>query len=134
MCDDQADFLLVGDCSGFRIEQEVGFTVGDGAEVLHGAGFEVGNGDQIKFFERIVNAEVVVVIMQNVFGDAKSVGSERDFVGRGADANVDVVLASACALKVAYKKRDKVGRHFRSGSEGQRVFVRAGAGRVCLDG
>src|ERR1700722_13317759 len=133
MCDDQADFLLLGDCSRFRIEQEVGFTVGDGAEVLHGAGFEVGNGDQIEFFERIVNAEVIVVIVQNVFGDAKRIRSEGDLVGRGAYANIDVILASAGALKVTHKKRDEISRHFRSRVKHKGVLVRAGARSVSRD-
>ncbi len=92
MSDDDGDLLFGADGGGFGIEEQVGFAVGDGAEVLHGAGFEVGQRDQVELLERIGNAEVVVVVVQHVLGNIDAVGRERNLVGRGADADGYAVL------------------------------------------
>ncbi len=40
--DDDGDLLLGIDRGSFWIDEQRGFAIGDGAEVFHGAGFEVG--------------------------------------------------------------------------------------------
>ncbi len=49
----------VGDGSGLRVEQQVGLAVGDAAEVFHGAGLEVGQGDHVELGHGVLDAEVV---------------------------------------------------------------------------
>ena len=85
--DDQGDFFLGVDGGCFGIDQQIGLAIGDGAEVFHGAGLEVGQGDEVELLERVGNAEVVVVVVQHVLGDIEAVGREGDLVGRGADAD-----------------------------------------------
>ncbi len=64
----RATFFFASMEADLRIEQQVGLAVGDGAEVLHGAGLEVGNGDEVELLERVGNAEVSVVVVQDILG------------------------------------------------------------------
>ncbi len=68
--DDCGDVLLGGDGGGLGVDEEVGLAVGDAAEVLHGAGFEVGEGDHVELGHGVLNAEVGVVVVQDVLGDS----------------------------------------------------------------
>ena len=123
-------FRLAAKGGGFGIDQKVGFAEGDGAEVLHGAGLEVGNADEVEFLERKVNAEVVVVVVQGEFCDVEREGRERNLVGCGANAQVHAVLLAAGALEVAHQEGDEIGGHFGSGAEDQCVLARGRARRV----
>jgi hypothetical protein len=64
MRDDDGYIFLGIDRGRFGVNQQIGLAVSDGAEVLHRTGLEVGQRDQVQLFERIGNAEVIVVIMQ----------------------------------------------------------------------
>ncbi len=119
MRDVERRFRLGVDVRQFWGREQIGFAEGDGAEVLHGAGLEVGNADEVKLLERVVNAEVVVVVVQRKFGDVERKGRERNLVGRGADANVHAVLLAAGALEVAHQERDEIGGHFGRGAKDQ---------------
>ena len=110
--------------------QQVGFAIGDGAEVLHGAGLEVGQGDQVELLERVGNAEVGVVVVEHVLGDIDAVGREGDLVGSGADADGHAVLLAGGALEVADQKGDQIGGHLGRGEKFEGVLAGAGAGRV----
>ena len=57
------------DGRGLWIDEQRRLAIGDGAEVLHCAGFKVGQTDQVELLQRIGNAEVVVVVVQHVLGD-----------------------------------------------------------------
>ncbi len=132
--DDDGDFCLGVDRGGFGIDEQSGFAIGDGAEVLHGAGFEVGKANEVELLERIGNAEVVVVVVQHILGDIDAVGGEGDLVGRGAGANGDAVLLAGGALEVADEEGHEIGGHFGSGEELEGVLAGAGAGCVADDG
>ncbi len=90
--------------------------------------------DEVEFLEREVNGEVVVVIVQGVFGDIERVGRERDFVGRGADAQFDAVLLAAGALEVAHQESDEIGGHLGRGAKATVCLPAAGPRRVRSDG
>ena len=60
--------LLDGDGGGLGVDEEVGLAVGDAAEVLHGAGLEVGEGDHVELGHGVLNAEVGVVVVEDVLG------------------------------------------------------------------
>ena len=134
---------LVGDGQGylflrvnggrFGVDQQRGLTKGDGAEVFHGAGLEVGQGDQVELFERVRNAKVVVVVVQHVFGDIYAVRRERDFVGRGAGAYGHAVGFARGALEIADQEGHQVGGHFRRGGKFERVLAGCRAGGVADD-
>ncbi len=113
--DDQGDFFLGADGGRFGIDEQVGLAVGDGAEVLHGAGLEVGQGDEVELLERVGNAEVGVVVVEHVLGDIDAVGREGDLVGRGADADGHAVGFAGGALEVADQEGDEVSGHFGGG-------------------
>ena len=76
------------------IDEQIGFAIGDGAEILHGAGLEVGQADEVKLLERIGNAEIVVVVVEHELGDVDAIGRESDLIRRGADADGHAVLAA----------------------------------------
>ena len=128
--DHQGHFFLGANRSGFGIDQQVGFAIGYGAEILHGAGLEVRQGDQVELLERIGNAEVIVVIVEHVFGDIDAVGGERNLVRRGADADGHAILLAGRALEVAHQKSNKVRGHLGRGGEFERVLAGGGAGRI----
>ena len=132
--DHQGDFCLGIDGCGFGIDEERGFAVGDGAEVLHGAGFEVGQADEVELLERIGNAEVGVVVVEHVLGDIDAVGGEGDLVGSGAGADGYAVLFAGGALEVADQEGHEISGHLRGGEELEGVLVCAGARRVADDG
>ena len=112
--------------------QQGGFAIGDGAEVFHGAGLEVGDGDEVELLERVGNAEVGVVVVEHVLGDIEAVGGEGDLVGRGAGADGHAVGFAGGALEVADQEGDEVGGHFGRGEELEGVLAGAGAGRVAF--
>ncbi len=132
--DDQGDFFLCADGCGLGIDQQRGLAVGDGAEVFHCAGFEVGQGDQVELLERIGNAEVGVVVVQHVLGDIDAVRGESNLVGRGADADSHAILFACGALEVADQEGDEIGGHFGCGGEMEGVLACGGAGRIGGDG
>ena len=134
VCDDEGDSSLGVDGCCFGIDEQRGFAIGDGAEVFHGAGFEVGQADEVELLERIGNAEVGVVVVKHVLGDIYTVGGESDLVGRGAGADGDAVLLAGGALKVADEEGHEIRGHLRRGEELESVLVCAGAGRVADDG
>ena len=101
----------------FRVDQQEGLAEGDSAKVFHGAGLEVRYADEVELLERIVNAEVSVVVMQGEFGDVKGEGCESNLIGGGADAKIHAVLFSAQALEVADQEGDQIGGHPRGGEE-----------------
>ena len=113
--DDQGHFFLGVDGGCFGIDEQGGFAIGDGAEVLHCAGLEVGQGDEVELLERVGDAEVGVVVVEHVFGDIEAVGGEGDFVGRGAGADGYAVGFAGGALEVADQEGDEVSGHFGGG-------------------
>ena len=125
-----ATFFLRADGGGLLVDQEVGLAVGDAAEVLHGAGLEVGEGDHVELGHGILDAEVGVVIVQDVLRLTSTAKlGELDLVGRGAGADGDAVAAAFGALEVADEEGHEIGGHLRRGGELDGVLV-GGAGRV----
>ena len=55
---DIGDALELGTGGFIGIDQQRGFTKGDGAQILHGAGGEIGDGDQIQLIAGIRDAVV----------------------------------------------------------------------------
>ena len=114
-----------GDGGGFFVEEEVGLAVGDAAEVLHGAGFEVGEGDHVELGHGVLDAEVGVVVVEDEFGGLEGEFGELDLAGGGAGADGDAVGVALGALEVADEEGHEVGGHLRRGGELEGVLARA---------
>ncbi len=96
------------------------------AEVLHGAGLEVGDGDEVELGHGVLDAEVCVVVVEEVLGGFDGEFGEVDLVGGAADADGDAVGFAFGAVEVADEEGDEVGGHLRGGGEGQGVLPCAG--------
>src|SRR5580698_8163093 len=101
MRDVNGDEFAGVDGGSLLIEEQGSFAIGDGAEIFHGTGFEVGNGDQVELFEWVGNTEVGVVVVQSKFCEVDAEGSECDFVGCGAGTDGHSILFTGGALEVA---------------------------------
>ena len=78
--------LLVG--------QQVGFAVEDRRGVLHGAGREVGHGDDVELLEGVLDGVVAVVEMENPLRRVESEPRQILLLGRRADPDRDAVGAA----------------------------------------
>ncbi len=115
--DDGGDVLAAAGCALLLVDEQVGFAVGDGAEVLHRAGLEVGDGDQVELLHGVLDAEVGVVIGEEVLGGLQGEGREFDLFRRGADADGHAFALAGGAGEVADEEGDEVGGHLRGGGE-----------------
>ncbi len=86
--------LLLALARPLGIEEQEDLPEGDGAEVLHGTGGEIGNGEQVELVARIGNAEILLEMGEREHGrihgevDQMSLaGHVDDANGRGADVH-----------------------------------------------
>src|SRR6202008_4809335 len=97
------------DGRGFIVDEEIGFAIGDGAEVLHGSGLQVRETGEVEIGHRVEDAEVIVVVVQDVFGGGQRECAELLLAGRAANANGNAVALAGDALEVADEEGDEIG-------------------------
>ena len=90
------------------VGQEIGLAEEDRRRVLHAAGCEVRDGDQIELPERVSDGVVGVVELQDLFRRLQRDLAEVGLVRRRADANRHAVLASVEATEIADRHRHQV--------------------------
>ena len=102
------------------------FAEGNAAGVLHCAGGEIRQADQIKLPVWILDTEIIVVILQDVACHLQSEGAHFFFAGGCIHADRNAVGFAFDVLKIAHHQRGQVGRHLRRGGKFHRVlFARA---------
>ena len=89
--DDVGNALLGADRGSLVVDQQRGLAIDDGAAVLHGSGLEVGHGDLVELGQRILDAVIVVVVMQDGLGGFQREVGQVLFAGNRADAQLDAV-------------------------------------------
>ncbi len=114
-----------------RIEQQAALEKRDAAPVLHGAAEAAGNRDQVELGQRIGDAEIVVVVAQQVDRAVEREAALRRLAARGDDSDGDVVDLGGDALELADGEDEEIARHARRRREGD--ALEAIAGRFLLD-
>ena len=123
-------FLRVATDAPARVGEQVGFAVEDRRRVLHRAGGEVRDGDDVELAERIFDGVVAVVERQDLLGRLERDAAELLLVGV---AQMRIGMPSAPpleALEIADGHRDQIRRHLRRGRERHRVLRRRPAAGV----
>ena len=122
--------LLRADRGGLLVDQQRGLAIDDGAPVLHGAGLEVRHSDLVQLGQRILDAVVVVVVVQDGLRWLPA-GSCVRFSLPGTVQTLTFTPSTVIgdALPVANRQRHQIARHLRRSGELDGVLV-AGAGRV----
>ena len=123
--DHAGDLFFRRNGSGLRVDQQVRLAVGDAAKVLHGAGLKVRQRDHVQLGHGVLDAKIVVVIMENILrrfhGELRILHLVR---GRtGTDRHP--IGAAFGALEVSHQEGDEVGRHLRRRCELQGVLARS---------
>ena len=98
--------------------------------VFHCTGGEIGDAKDVELAVGILDAEILVVILQRDDGSLKGESRIRFFIRDAANADGDSVGGVFGALPIADRESDEIGRHFRRGCEFYGVFAVARAGRV----
>ena len=104
--------LQLGVRRGPLVHQQRGLAERDGAEVLHGPGGEVGDGEQVELVARIGQAVVVLEVPQRRDRDLLPEGGQPPLAGDAPDADRRVADAAGLGvLELADDERDEVCRH-----------------------
>ncbi len=94
------------------VDEQGGLPEGDGAEVLHGAGREVGDGQQVELVAGIGQAVVVLEVPQRGHRDLLAEGGQRPLAGHAPHAQRRVAHAARLGvLQLADHEGDQVRRH-----------------------
>ena len=110
--DDFEHFLTVRFGGGLRIEQEMVLRIEDRAPVLHGAALDLtGSGDQVELRQRKSDAEIFVVVMQNLACLIERVARLRGIAALHHDTHVDAVHRGVNAFKVPDPDEQQIRRH-----------------------
>ena len=118
MADDRKDGLAIRLSRCLRVEEEVLLRVEDGAPVLHRSSTDLARScNQIEFWQRVTNAEVIVVVVQERSRLFQGVGSLREVAMLDDNANVRSVYTAMHTLVIPHTEKERVGGHLRGGRE-----------------
>ena len=107
-----------------RIEQQTALEERDRAPVLHSAAEAARDGDQVELGQRILDAEIVVEVVQQIDRGVEREAALRALAGGGDDADGDAVGLRRQPLELARRQHEQVARHFRRGGERDLLQVR----------
>jgi len=128
--DDRRDFLARPERRALWIRQELFLAKGNRTDVLHGAGCEIGNTDDVQLAERIRNAGPLVVELHRVLGGIQREAGQRKLVGRRTDAHRDCAGRAAPADEIAHEHGDQITGNLLRAREGHRVLAGLGPRRI----
>src|SRR5208337_1452945 len=111
------------------IDEQRRLAVNDGAPVLHGAGLEIGHGNLVELRQRVLNAVVVVVVVENRLGRVQREARQVFLARNSADIQLDAVHLVGGTLPIANRQRNQVAGHLRRSGKLDGVLV-AGASSV----
>ena len=113
---------------GRRVEQQAALEEGDAAPVLHGAAEAARDRDEVELGQRIGDAEIVVVIAQQLDRGVERIAAVLALAARRDDADRDAGGVGGDALEVAGREHEQVARHRAASSGRRRASVPSPAG------
>ena len=108
MRDDRSDSLFQVHRTLFLVDLQKHFAKGDAAGVLHCARGKIGQADQIEFAVGILDAEIFVVIAQNVFRGFQSKLPHFFFAGGAVDADGNAIGFALDVFEVAHDQGGQI--------------------------
>ena len=123
MSDHRCDLLFHIDGALLVVDQENDFAKRDTAGIFHRARGKIRQADQIEFPVGILDAEIFVVVTENVLRRFQRELPHLLFSGRAVDPDRYTVSLAFDVLEVAHDQGRQVRRHFGCGGEAHRVLV-----------
>ncbi len=99
------------------VEQQPALEEGDAAPILHGAAEAAGNRDQVELGQRILHAEIVIEIAQEIDGAVEREAALVALAGGGDDADGNAFGLRRQPLELAGREHEEIARHFRRRQE-----------------